>query len=120
MSLVAVAAFLVHPLRARFEVVGVDAPRMLAKVVDFDLARKPIDWQAKDDLAHGPVRQQRGVLENIGMVAGMKGVSITEHAGMLTAVPVCLYNAGLRSAFVAPRRSVSNTFQWCPNGPCAE
>lgn len=77
MSLVAVAAFLVHPLRARFEVVGVDAPRMLAKVVDFDLAREPIDWQAKDDLAHGPVRQQRGVL----------AVNHYVEAGVVTADP---------------------------------
>ena len=36
-------------------------------------------------------RQQNGVLENVGMVAGMEGVAITEHGGMVTfQAPNCL------------------------------
>jgi hypothetical protein len=49
---------------------------------------------------------QHQVLEHVGMVAGVKGVAITEHGAMVTRQPrLRAYNRGLRSAHVAPRRS---------------
>ncbi len=54
---------------------------------------------------------EHGVLEHVGVVAGMEGVAVTEHVPMVTGVSaeigrksVFSYNGGLRSDFVAPRR----------------
>jgi large subunit ribosomal protein L13 len=59
---------------------------------------------------------EHGVLEHIGVVARMKGVSVTEHPRMLAfgtplppqnlrQAPNLSYNRGLRSDLLAPRRS---------------
>jgi hypothetical protein len=56
------------------------------------------------------------MFKDVGMVAGMKGVAITEHGVMVTvgealySVARISYNHGLRSALVAPRRSISVSF----------
>ncbi|OIQ67801.1 hypothetical protein GALL_506170 [mine drainage metagenome] len=51
-------------------------------------------------------RNQGCVLENIGMVAGMKGVAITEHASMLTATAGPSWILARRTATRKPGRPV--------------
>jgi len=50
---------------------------------------------------------QRDVLEHIGVIAGMKGVAVTEHPGMVAPEfagrATISYNGGLRSEFCWPR-----------------